>query len=193
MQLSQSLTAINQETEKLENKMKISALKSKRGLGIFSVLFAGIIAGNQYLAVAAEGIQTSSISSMSVSNSACTTSGYSITLTGSFPEAVTNIAVSDNNLAPTSWVQSATSIQINGAVSTAKTVTIQVFNGQEPVLAVQSFNCVEPIVVLPPVTETETGGELPDTGSNNFNYLLAGVGLAFAGSAGLMRRKQAQK
>jgi LPXTG-motif cell wall-anchored protein len=187
------LIVINQETEKLENKMKISALNSKRGLGILSVLFVGIIAGNQYLAVAAEGIQTSSISSMSVSNTACTTSGYSVTLTGSFPEVVTNIAVSDNNLAPTSWVQSATTIQINGAVSTAKTVTIQVFNGQVPLLAVQSFNCVEPIVVAPPVTETETGGELPDTGSNNYNYLLAGVGLAFAGSTGLMRRKQLQK
>ena len=58
--------------------MKVTSLKSKRTLGILSMLLAGALAGNQYLAVAADGPQTSSISSYGVSNNACTTEGYTM-------------------------------------------------------------------------------------------------------------------
>jgi LPXTG-motif cell wall-anchored protein len=173
--------------------MKNSSVLRKR-FAITSLLFVGVIAGNQLVAVAAEGPQTSSISSMSVSNLACSTSGYAVNLTGVFPELVTNVAVNDTNLAATSYTQTASNIAINIPGSSAKSFTITVYNGQDPVMASKVFTCVEPVVViLPPVEETEDGGLLPDTGSNNYNYLVAGIGLALFGSRSLLRRKLIQE
>jgi LPXTG-motif cell wall-anchored protein len=63
-------------------------------------------------------------------------------------------------------------------------------------LAPQTFTCTDAAVIrddTPPVTlediPTETGGLLPDTATDNYNYLAIGAGLALLGFAGLLRRK----
>ena len=190
MKTSQSLTAINQETENLEIDMKVTSLKSKRTLVILSMLFVGVFAGSQNLAVAAVGPQTSSISVFGVSNDACTTEGYTMEILGVFPERVTNIKINNIDLAVTNWTQTDSYISINIPGSTETRFAITVENSQLPMLATQIFNCVDPSGLTPPVTETETGGEIPDTATNNYNFLIAGIVLAFVGSLGLIRRKQ---
>jgi len=172
--------------------MKLSSVRNKR-FAITSLLFVGVIAGNQFVAVAADGPQTSSISSMSVANLACSTSGYAVNLVGVFPEQVTNVAVNDVNLAATSYTQTASNIAINIPGSSEKSFSITVYNGQDPVMASKAFSCVEPVAVTPPPAATEDGGTLPDTGSNNYNYLVAGIGLALFGTSGLLRRKLIQE
>jgi LPXTG-motif cell wall-anchored protein len=192
VKISQSLTAINQETENLEIKMKVNTIKSKRTLGILSMLLAGALAGSQYLAVAAVGPQTSSILTFGVSNNACTTEGYTMEILGVFPERVTNIAINNNDLAITNWSQTADYISIRIPGSTEKRFTITIDNGQTPMLT-RTFDCADSLGLTPsPGFETETGGELPDTASNNYNFLIVGIVLAFVGSLGIVRRKQIQ-
>ena len=187
------LTEINQETEKFGEKMKNSSVLLKR-IAITSLLFVGVMAGNQFIAVAADGPQTSSISSMSIKEGACWNAGYTANIAGSFPVAVTGVVVNGVNLASTDWTQTASNIAVNIPGSSASSFTVQVLNGQTPLLATQSFSCVGSfIVVSGPTTETESGGLLPDTGSNNYNYLVAGIGLALLGSSGLLRRKLIQE
>ena len=170
--------------------MKVTSLKSKRTLVILSMLFVGVFAGSQNLAVAAVGPQTSSISVFGVSNDACTTEGYTMEILGVFPERVTNIKINNIDLAVTNWTQTDSYISINIPGSTETRFAITVENSQLPMLATQIFNCVDPSGLTPPVTETETGGEIPDTATNNYNFLIAGIVLAFVGSLGLIRRKQ---
>ena len=193
MKTSQSLTAINQETENLEIKMKVNSLKSKRTLGIFSMLLVGTIVGSQYLAVAAVGPQTSSILTFGVSNETCTTEGYTMEILGVFPEQVTSVAVNNIDLAVTDWKQTDTYISINipGSDDTRFAITIE--NGQLPRLATQIFNCSDPSGLTPPVIETEDGGVLPNTASNNYNFLIVGIVLALVGSLSIIRRKQIQE
>jgi LPXTG-motif cell wall-anchored protein len=109
---------------------------------------------------------------------------------GVFPERVTNIKINNIDLAVTNWTQTDSYISINIPGSTETRFAITVENGQLPMLATQIFNCVDPSGLTPPVTETETGGEIPDTATNNYNFLIAGIVLAFVGSLGLIRRKQ---
>lgn len=191
MKILQSLTAINQETENLEIDMKVTILKSKQTLGILSMLLVGVFAGSQNLAVAADGPQTSSISSFGVSNNECTTEGYTMEILGVFPERVTNIAINNNDLAVTNWTQTADYISIRIPGSTEKSFAITIDNGQTPMLT-RTFNCADSSGLTPPVTETENGGELPNTATNNYNFLIVGIVLAFVGSLGLIRRKQIQ-
>ena len=172
--------------------MKLSSVRNKK-FAITSLLFVGVIASNQFVAVAADGPQTSSISSMSVANLACSTSGYAVNLVGVFPEQATNITVNGTNLAVTSWTQTASNITISIPSSSEKSFTITVYNGQDPILATQNFKCIEPVAVTPPPAATETGGTLPNTGSNNYNYLVAGIGLVLFGTSGLLRRKLIQE
>jgi LPXTG-motif cell wall-anchored protein len=173
--------------------MKVTSLKSKRTLGILSMLLAGALAGNQYLAVAADGPQTSSISSYGVSNNACTTEGYTMEILGVFPERVTNIAINNNDLAVTNWSQTADYISIRIPGSTEKRFAITIDNGQTPMLT-RTFDCADSLGLTPPPGfETETGGELPDTASNNYNFLIVGIVLAFVGSLSIIRRKQTQR
>jgi LPXTG-motif cell wall-anchored protein len=177
----------------MEKKMKISSVLRKR-IAITSLLFVGIMAGNQFVAVAADGPQTSSISSMSIKEGACWNAGYTANIAGSFPEVVTGVVINGVNLASTDWTQTTSNIAVQIPASSAQTFTVQVVNGQTPLLATQSFECVGSfIVVTGPTTETEDGGLLPDTGSNNYNYLVAGIGLALFGSISLLRRKLIQE
>lgn len=175
----------------MEKKIKLSSVRNKR-FAVATLLFVGVIATNQFAAIAADGAQTSSISSMSVASQACSTAGYTVNLAGVFPELVTNIAVNDVNLDATSWTQTASNITVRIPGSAAQSFAVTVYNGQVPVLATQNFNCIAPVVVAPPVV-TEDGGLLPDTGSNNYNYLVAGIGLALFGTRSLLRRKLIQE
>jgi LPXTG-motif cell wall-anchored protein len=43
--------------------------------------------------------------------------------------------------------------------------------------------------VVDPVDTTEDGGLLPDTATNNYNYLVIGIGLMFAAGVALLRRR----
>jgi LPXTG-motif cell wall-anchored protein len=196
------LTGINQETEKLEKQMKSTMNKTKRSnKAAFSaaLLLSGVMAIGQssiYTAAAADGIN-------SVSSASCsTTSDYRVTLTGSFSTEISNVWVqpefgAEIQIPTTSWSQTPTTLALTIPASSAKVFTIRTYNGGD-VLA-QVFSCTEAVVVTPPPTDTTTdtttedGGTLPNTGSNNYNYLVAGIGLALVGTRGLLRRKPIQE
>ena len=147
--------------------------------------------------VAVEPVISQDSSITSVSGAVCsTTSAYVINLEGVFPTAVTNIAVNGTNIVPTRWIQSPNLIAIQIPASDTKSFSIQVYNGRTPMLSAQTFVCTDAAVIrddTPTVTledvPTETGGLLPDTATDNYNYLAIGAGLALLGFAGLLRRK----
>jgi LPXTG-motif cell wall-anchored protein len=169
---------------------------SKKAAFTAALLISGVMAIGQssmYTAAAADVITSVSSANCSV------TSDYRVTLTGSFSTPILNVWVqpefgTDIQIPTTSWSQTPTTVALTIPASSAKVFTIRTYNGGE-VLA-QVFSCTETVVVTPPVTDTTTtedGGELPDTGSNNYNYLVAGIGLALVGARGLLRRKPIQE
>jgi len=161
--------------------------------------------------------QDSSITS--ITSSECTTTNdYTVYLNGSFPSSVANVAVDGVNIAATRWIQTPTRLEVNIPKSSKKTFAIEVYNGRIPMLTKQVFICTTPVVEVvasptpsptpsaaatetptPEVTiaagetVTETGGELPQTGTNNYNYLLLGLALLGLGAGGLLMRKRLQK
>jgi type VI secretion system secreted protein VgrG len=156
-----------------------------------------IYSGGGYTAPAP--VQSSSIAS--INSAVCSvTSGYVATLTGVFPTPVANIAVNGNNIASDRWTQTATTVAVQIPPTDTKSFTIDVYNGLTPMLASQTFLCTEAVVVpvvvpteIPVVTPTETGGELPKTSTNDYNYLLAGIAVSFLGASGVLLRKRTQK
>ena len=144
-------------------------------------------------------VQSSSIAS--INNAVCSaTTGYIATLTGIFPTPIANIAINGNNVASDRWTQTATTVAVQIPPTDTKTFTIDVYNGLTPMLASQTFLCTEAVVVpvvvpteVPLVTPTETGGELPKTSTNEYNYLLAGIAVSFLGASGVLLRKRTQK
>jgi LPXTG-motif cell wall-anchored protein len=156
-------------------------------------LFAGVIALSQsgIYAAQADGNSVSSVSSAACSD----TSGYTVTLTGSFSSQIANVWVNgDIHVLPPDWSQTPTSLMVKIPASTAKTFAIQSYDGG-PMLSAD-FLCTEAAVVVPPVdvapVVTENGGTLPATATNNYNYLVAGLGLGLLGTFGLLRRKLVQ-
>jgi len=136
--------------------------------------------------------QNSTISSIS-SSECTTTSDYTAYIAGYFPTQVTNIAVNGNNIPSSRWTQNIGQIAVNLPASGNKSFTIDIYNGKTPLLPTQVFLCTEPATILPiptPVIETEVGGELPVTGSNDYNYLLIGAGLALLGGIGVAIRRR---
>jgi LPXTG-motif cell wall-anchored protein len=109
-------------------------------------------------------VQGSSISS--VTPATCVTSGpTTVTLNGSFPAAITNITINGTILPANSWVQTSSAIVITSPIKTTSAAIIQLYNGDVPLLAVQSFIC-EPTtavdttitpVVVPAVPTITTG------------------------------------
>jgi uncharacterized repeat protein (TIGR02543 family) len=63
-----------------------------------------------------------------------TVGGNSITIAGKFVTSITNILVDGSYLAPTSWSQSATGVTITMPAHRAGATSLQIFNGQAPVL-----------------------------------------------------------
>jgi len=92
-------------------------------------------------------VQSSTIDS--VTPAACITTGpTTITLNGVFPTPVSNITVNGTPILATSWVQTATKVVVTTAAVTSGPVTIQLYNGAIPLLAVQTFICA-PAAVVP--------------------------------------------
>jgi LPXTG-motif cell wall-anchored protein len=132
----------------------------------------------------------------SVSSANCsTTSGYTVTLGGNFTSPILNVWVQgetfDIQIPGTDWSQTPTSVVVKIPASASSTFMIRTYNGGA--VLEKEFKCTEAVVIVPPVTDTEDvtedGGLLPDTATNNYNYLVAGLGLALVGSAGLLRRR----
>ena len=189
MKISQLLTGINQETEKFGEKMKLSSLKNRRGIGSFSALIlVGVIAVGQGGLFAASADESSSVTS-----SVCTSvNDYSITLTGNFPTPVTDVAVNFVNIPRTSWTQTATDVVVKVAASNPSTPNnLIVYYGTSLEYLSVDVSCAAITTSTP--DPTEDGGTLPNTGSNNYNYLVAGIGLALVGTRGLLRRKPIQE
>jgi LPXTG-motif cell wall-anchored protein len=165
--------------------MKLSSLKNRKSISsISAIMLAGAIAvGQSGLFIAAADDTTS------VTSAVCTSvNDYSVKLTGNFPEPVTFILVNYVDIARSQWSQTATSVVIKtpGGITRAP-YNLIVYYGLSTAYLSVDVSCDE-ITTLSPDT-TEDGGLLPDTGSNNYNYLATGLGLAFVGSAGLLRRK----
>lgn len=91
--------------------------------------------------------QTSTIDS--VTPAACVTSGpTTVTLNGSFPTPLTSVSINGTNIPTTNWVQSTTKVTVTTTVASTAPVTIQLYNGSIPLLAVQTFICA-PAAVVP--------------------------------------------
>jgi len=100
-------------------------------------------------------VQTSSITSVSPAN--CVTTGITpIVINGIFSTPVTNITVNNKALASGSWTQTGTTVTVNTVISSAVPSVIQIYNGQAPVLGVQSFTCIPAVVVVPTPTPIPT-------------------------------------
>lgn len=136
--------------------------------------------------------QNSTISS--ISSSECTSAtDYTAYIAGYFPTEVTNIAVNGTNISASRWTQNIGQIAVNIPASSNKSFTIDIYNGRAPLLSTQVFLCIEPAMILPtpePVTETEIGGELPITATNNYNYLLIGAAAILLSGVGLAIRRR---
>lgn len=154
-----------------------------------ALLLAGVMAFSQSsisIASAADDAITS------VSKADCSvTAGYTFTLGGNFASPIFNVWANDIQIPSTNWSQTLTSVVVKIPASATSTFMIRTYNGG-PVLE-KEFTCTAATVVAPPVTdavdETEDGGLLPESGTNNYNFLVAGLGLALVGARGLLRRK----
>lgn len=153
------------------------------------VLIAGVMAFGQG-GMSAASAADDAITSVSAANCSVTT-GYSVTLTGTFPTKIENVWANEIQIPVGSWAQTLTTVVLAIPASSVKTFTIRTYNGGA-VLA-KDFTCTDPVVVVPPVVDpvdaTEDGGLLPDTATNNYNYLVIGIGLMFAAGAALLRRR----
>jgi LPXTG-motif cell wall-anchored protein len=118
------------------------------------------------------------------------------------------------NLPLSQWVQRPNQIEVTIPASAKKTYTIDIFNGRTPLLPTQLFICAAPVVevtptasptpevtvtptpeavIIPGETTTEIGGELPDTGTNTYTYLLIGLALLAFGAGGFILRQRIKK
>jgi LPXTG-motif cell wall-anchored protein len=153
------------------------------------VLIAGVMAFGQG-GMSAASAADDAITSVSAANCSVT-AGYSVTLTGTFPTPISNVWANEIQIPIGSWAQTQTTVVLAIPASSVKTFTIRTYNGGE-VLS-KDFTCTEAVVVVPPVVDpvdtTEDGGLLPDTATNNYNYLVIGIGLMFAASVALLRRR----
>jgi LPXTG-motif cell wall-anchored protein len=132
----------------------------------------------------------------SVSTSECTTTeDYKIYLNGLFPSAIKNIAINSTNISASQWSQTSTWVGITIPKTSETVFTIELFNGRMPLMPVRVFTCIppEPITISVLDTATIEGGELPNTSSNNFNYLLLGAVLVALGGAALLLNRRNKK
>ena len=166
--------------------MKISSLKNRKSISSFAaIMLVGVIAVGQGSLFSASADESTLVTS-----GVCTSvSGYSIDLTGNFPTPITDVAVNYVNIARTLWTQSATNVVVKVSASDPQPNHVIVFFGQENVMV----DVVCSAITNPVAETTEDGGTLPNTGSNNYNYLVAGIGLSLVGARGLLRRKPIQE
>ena len=104
-------------------------------------------------------LQQSVISSMSPSSA---TVGYSVTvtITGSFVETVSNIAIGSSFLPAGSWNQTPSTISFVMPSSAVGSYGVQIFNGSAPVLAPNTFTFTAPLPI-PAVSPTPKATPIP--------------------------------
>jgi LPXTG-motif cell wall-anchored protein len=186
LKLSQLLTEINQETENFGEKMKMLSIKRGKGLNsISALLLVGVLSisqSGQFMAAADEITEATTIATVDCS----ATSEYLLKISGNFPTQLNNVAIDYVNIAPSMWTQSASEILVRVPGTNPKPGNLILFYGtlQHEMVNV---NCAQFATVSDETTED--GGLLPDTATNNYNYLAAGLVLALVGAVGLLRRK----
>ena len=157
-----------------------------------ALLLAGVMAFSQ----SSISIASADDAITSVSKADCSvTAGYTVTLGGNFTSEIFNVWANDVQIPAADWSQSATAVVVKIPASATSTFMIRTYNGGA--VLEKEFTCTAATVIAPPITddvtdavdETEDGGLLPDTATNNYNYLVAGLGLALVGARGLLRRR----
>jgi LPXTG-motif cell wall-anchored protein len=157
-----------------------------------ALLLAGVMAFSQ----SSISIASADDAITSVSKADCSvTAGYTVTLGGNFTSEIFNVWANDINIPTTDWTQTPTSVVVKIPATDRSTFMIRTYNGGA--VLEKEFTCTAATVIAPPVTddatdavdETEDGGLLPDTATNDYNYLVAGLGLALVGATGLLRRR----
>lgn len=105
--------------------------------------------------------QTSSITSVTPVN--CVVTGTTpVIINGNFLTPITNVTVNGKALVLGSWIQTSSTLTFNAVTSSTIPTTIQLYNGQAPLLVVQNFTCapgavvlpIPPVVIIPPGTGT---------------------------------------
>lgn len=166
--------------------MKMLSIKRGKGLNsISALLLVGVLSisqSGQFMAAAEELPLTTSIATIDCS----ATSEYLLRLTGNFPIPVTDVAIDYVNIAPTMWSQSASEILVRVPGTNPKPGNLIFYYGDAQ-YQMKDVNCAQYATTA--TETTEDGGLLPDTATNNYNYLATGLVLALVGAFGLLRRK----
>jgi hypothetical protein len=179
----------------MEKKMK-TALNLKKSWKKTAYSSALLLAGVMAFSQSSISIASADDAITSVSKADCSvTAGYTVTLGGNFDSPILNVWVQgqtfDIQIPGTDWTQTPTSVVVKIPASASSTFMIRTYNGGA--VLEKEFTCTAATVIAPPVTdavdETEDGGLLPDTATNDYNYLVAGLGLALVGARGLLRRR----
>jgi len=102
-------------------------------------------------------VQVSSLTGTSP-HSGPTSGGTAVTVTGSFPTNISNIQVDQSFVPAGSWTQTPTSITFTTPAHKAGKVSVQIYNGQAPVLAPQDFTYQD---ATPTPTPTPTPTSTP--------------------------------
>ena len=103
--------------------------------------------------------QTSSITSIT---QGCPTDVNTVVIKGSFLAPIANIFINNQAISSSLWKQTATQIVITINAAGAKSLSIQIFNGQVPILATQNVEIATSCPVTPPTpTPTPTTKPTP--------------------------------
>ena len=106
-------------------------------------------------------VQKGSISGISPT-SGPTAGGTSVTIAGSFPDPLVQVHFNNVAISASLWKQSASGITITTPPHAAGPVSIQIYNGQFPLLAAQTFTYTDvPAASSPAATPTPTPSATP--------------------------------
>ncbi len=105
-------------------------------------------------------IQSSTISGISPS-SGLVSGGYIVTISGSFPTAITGLTCGGVALAAGSWIQTATTIKFTMGAHAEGKIVCQLDNGLSPLLALQDFTYIANPTPTPTPSSTPTPTHSP--------------------------------
>jgi len=104
-------------------------------------------------------VQTSKITG---TTQVCAADANSVVIAGSFPAAISRITVNGQTVDSSTWKQSSTQVTITMSKATSGSLDIQIFNGQAPVLPLQTILMVGACAIpAPVVTPTPTPTATP--------------------------------
>jgi outer membrane protein OmpA-like peptidoglycan-associated protein len=106
--------------------------------------------------------QSSTIASYSASKGSVN-GGDKLVVNGNFTSNISNISIDGVNLDPSAWVQTGSTITITMPAHVAGTVSIQIYNGQSPLLATGSYTYEAVVIENPVVPTTPVIPEEPKT------------------------------